>query len=364
MKILHYTGCLTRSAGGLFFSVSGLAKAQASAGHHVVVAGPTDSFYDEDVAQWGEVGLKPFEAWTGYGFHPIALRTISEMRPDVVHIHGIWNATSAYGRFAIARGVPTVVSPRGMIDPWILQRRKRAKQLHAELFERPLLKRSYVHALNTLEAKAVADFSPAAGRSTFVVPNGITLPLDTSPNARDRSGVLFIGRLHPKKQIEELVEAWPALGPQAPPLRVAGWGDPSYTRRVQERVEATPNVEFLGPLYGAAKAYAFSTAAFFILPSLSEGLPMAALEAISYGCTPILTPECNLPELHTSGVAIQIQSDLSDMAVQLERLFSESTEDLELRRARSLTAAAAYEWTSVSKRMIAAYEEVARSHLN
>ncbi|MGL4313848.1 MAG: glycosyltransferase, partial [Sphingomonas sp.] len=139
VKIFHVTGSLTRSAGGLFYSVSGLARAQFEAGADVAVIGPADDYFEEDKRIWGDVPLFPIKAPFRYATVPEAVRVILKQKPDVVNIHGIWGDPSVIGRILVAMGFRTCVSPHGMLDPWIMQRRPKLKAIHAWLFERPLV---------------------------------------------------------------------------------------------------------------------------------------------------------------------------------------------------------------------------------
>ena len=364
MKIVHYTGSLTRSAGGLFFSVSGLAKAQAAEGNSVLVVGPADDFFEADRQQWAGVELAAFTACNRYGMGLAPFAAIRRYRPDVVHVHGVWNASSVYGCFAQLLGAPVVVSPRGMLDPWILKRRPLAKAVHELVLERPLLRKAYVHALTHSEAAAVAEFEPAAKGRIFVVPNGILLP-SRAPSPAERNGYLYLGRLHEKKQVRELVHFWKTIDPKRMPhLAIAGWGDDSYVEEIKALVAGHPKVSFLGSLYGDGKARAFERSRFFILPSLSEGLPMAALEAISYGCIPLLTRECNLDPLFAEGVAIEISTDLSALPSVVEGLSRETESNLGARSRAAQKAARNYAWPRVARATLEFYDDIARARRN
>ena len=361
MKITHALSSLSHSAGGLFFAVAGLARAQAAAEHEVSVIGGADSHFETDRAEWGNVALQPFRLGAGgYGFHAGVFRHLGRTQPDILHVHGIWSANSIYGRIATLRGIPTVVSPHGMLDPWILARRPLVKGVHATLFERPLLRRAHLHALNETERSAAVAFMPSLEDRIFVVPNGIGEAAHPT-GAQERSGALFLGRLHSKKQTLELVEHWDTLAlPGAGRLTIAGWGDADYQAAAAQAAGASPHVEFVGPLHGAAKAAAFLRARFFILPSLSEGLPMAVLEAIQHGCIPIITAECNLPELFRDGIALRMESDFSDFRAVMARASSLSRSEADAHSARAAIYARNYAWPTVAKTMLEHYRDVAQ----
>lgn len=357
MKVLFYTSSLSRSGGGVYSAAAGLAHALADQGIEVVAVGSGGAHFEEDRPAWRSVTLEPHGARDpGYGLHSQALTALRRHEPDLVHIHGIWSASSIYGLAATRRGVPTVVSPHGMLEPWILARRPLVKRVHAALFERPLLRRACIHALNEAERINIGAFLTGADKRTFVVPNGI--PEVSYPDrSEEKHGALFLGRLHSKKQVIELIRAWRALGlPESAGLTVAGWGDPGYEAGVRQAAEGAANVSFVGPLHGEAKATALSRARFFILPSLSEGLPMAVLEAIQHGCIPVITAECNFPELVFSGIALPMERDFSDFREVIAQAFGLPEAEAARRSAEAAAYATNYAWSRIARAMIEQYQ--------
>ena len=145
-----------------------------------------------------------------------------------------------------------------------------------------------------------------------VIPNGIDLPQPCTATApwepfgtNGEKTLLFLGRLHPKKGLVNFLSAWRKLRDASLPalsqwqLVIAGWNQGAHESELKALAEAyqlNSSVKFVGPLYGEAKAAAYSRADAVVLPSLSEGLPMGVLEAWSYGKPVLLTPQCNLPE--------------------------------------------------------------------
>ena len=359
VKILHYSRSLTRSAGGLYHSVSGLAKASQAQGADVAVVGGADKHFAQDRAIWGDLRLHPhLLGRRGYGPSLKALADIRREKPDLIHVHGIWSASSVLGRLVALAGIPLVVSPRGMLEPFILARRPVLKAAHAWLFELPMFAKAHIHALTEAERSSVLAFTPSLRDRVFVVPNGVDDSPALPPDRR-RSGALFLGRLHPKKQVLELIDAWrsaPALANER--LTVAGWGARDYEAAVIERARGADNVEFAGALYGAAKEQALSGARYFVLPSLSEGLPMAVLEAVQHGCIPVITAECNLPALLEEGIAARIAADLSDLGPAIAGLAACTESELGRRSAAATHFAGRYRWPTIATQMIDQYGRI------
>jgi poly(glycerol-phosphate) alpha-glucosyltransferase len=132
----------------------------------------------------------------------------------------------------------------------------------------------------------------------------------------------------PKKHVLELLEAWAKVAEKAEAsgwrLVVVGPMEAGYADRLEEMLRAGPSVHLAGPAYGPERAAAYRHADAFILPSVSEGLPMGALEAMSCGLPSLLTPECNLPEAFAADAALKIGADPAGIASGLEALFAMS----------------------------------------
>lgn len=318
-RILHLLPSTAEEAAGLASAVSGLAAAQRLHGHQVQVLGADTT-----------PRLRRAAA--------LVATAQEEAAPaNLVHSHGLWLAPSRASRRLHRLGLPTVVAPHGMLDPWAWRRRRALKQLLWWAGER-----TTVQAASCLQALCPAerDSIRALGITAPIalIPNGVDLP-DISPAARSALppppwlayGVpagapvlLFLGRFHAKKGIEPLLAAWQRLQQRHRSeawLVLAGFGDDGA---LAERLAASPiaRLRVIGPVHGKAKASAFAHASAFVLPSYSEGLPMAALEAMSWGLPCLLSAACNLPAAFRAGAAWQAPPDVESLEAVLGRWLS------------------------------------------
>lgn len=262
---------------------------------------------------------------------------LTALEPTIVHTHGLWSGLSMSAlSFKKQAGAKLIVSPHGMLDSWALEQGRLKKQAALFSFERKHMNSSvFVHALNEQEARSIR----AAGVTSpiAVVPNGVDLPSGPrppKPDWMDRPTLLFLGRLHHKKGVPELIEAFAKCREALPEwqLAIAGWDDgPNNYRELASRTES--RIVFPGPLFGNAKAAALANADAFVLPSRSEGLPMTILEAWAYQLPVFMTNECNLPEGFSNNAAIRIGFDPNSIAAA----FREHLKDLD--RLRPLTSA-------------------------
>jgi poly(glycerol-phosphate) alpha-glucosyltransferase len=189
-------------------------------------------------------------------------------------------------------------------------------------------------------------------------------------NARRRT-LLYIGRLHPKKNLASLIEAFAGIkrSGRAPEwqLVIAGWSQLGYERMLHD-LARTLSIEhcvfFLGPVFGEQKRAALFNASAFVLPSLSEGLPVAVLEAWAHGLPVAMTEHCNLDVGFATDSAFKISSDMIDMQRGLDQFLAWSVDDMTKMgsRGRSL-ARDTFSWEQVTSQFERAYQCALDGHL-
>lgn len=283
MKLFLSGASFDPSYGGPAYSVSALGAALAARGVMVGLWAPDGTASTIDASK----GLTSFEGPLGEALDRFGA-------PDVIHDNGIWMPHNhAIARLAHRRRIPRVVSLRGMLEPWAMNHRRRKKQLAWLLYQRRDLRTAaLLHATAEIEesnARALGLTGPYA-----VIANGVDLPARSMPPRGARQGkrtALFLSRVHPKKGLPMLLNAWATLRPANWQLVIAGPDEEGHAAELAARIDALglgDDVRIAGPAYGEEKEALFRSADLFVLPTYSENFGVAVAEALAYE-VPVLT---------------------------------------------------------------------------
>jgi glycosyltransferase involved in cell wall biosynthesis len=215
--------------------------------------------------------------------------------PDVVHIHGIWSAyLAAFARCAELNGIPYIVTPHGMLEPWSLSVKTLRKKLAMKTYQGHILANaSAIHATSPLEAEHLASLQ--LGKAPIhVVPNPVAEPASAAPRPADAANrvrvMLFLSRIHPKKGLDHLLQAWRDLRPADWRLLIVGDGEAHYCAHLRAycATHHLDSVEFRGHTEGAAREALFAAASVLVLPTYSENFGNVITEALIRGL-PVIT---------------------------------------------------------------------------
>jgi poly(glycerol-phosphate) alpha-glucosyltransferase len=352
---------------------------------------------------------------------------LNTRKDSVVHNHGLWMYPGVVARkAAVVAGAPLVISAHGMLDAWALRNSALKKRVAGWLFEnRNLRQAACLHALCEAEAKSYRDYG--LRNPICNIPNGIDVPEIGNQKTESRNlpwagcvepgrkVLLYLGRIHPKKGLANLIRAWSEIQKAESRkqkaeewvLAIAGWDQGGHELELkrlatelgiqwadvrtggttgqqdnglrdyrttrqrdhktggQQSVVSGPwsvvsgpwSVVFLGPQFNEAKTACYRNCDAFILPSFSEGLPMVILEAWAYGKPVLMTPQCNLPEGFAADAAIRIEPNAESLAQGLHTLFQSSISDLQSTGARGRALVAGrFAWPKIATEMKSVYE--------
>lgn len=378
MSVVSLNTSISRQAGGMFLSARRLCQAMSSIGVGVEAFGLTDKFSSEDSQHWGAIITRVFHSFGPQvvGYAPQMARALIASHASVVHQHGLWMYPSvACSKWAKQTGQPYIVSPRGMLDPWALANSRWKKRVAGRMFQNAhLTGASCLHALCESEAESIRSYG--LRNPICVIPNGVDLPEQGSKepppwSCRVAAGgkvLLFLGRIHPKKGLRQLLNGWAETKQLKTTLGsdwlliIAGWDQGGHEDELKQhanKLNLNDSVFFVGPLFNEQKAAALEHADAFVLPSLSEGLPMAVLEAWAYALPVIMTPQCNLASGFEREAAIQVGPSSREIALGLERLWNMTTaERCGMGQQGRALVSEEFTWSSVAEQTKSVYEWV------
>jgi glycosyltransferase involved in cell wall biosynthesis len=209
------------------------------------------------------------------------------IRPNVVHIHGVWSPyLAAFALTAIRNRIPLIIAPHGMLEPWSLGVNPARKSLAMTCYQREILQGAdALHATSTMEADNLRRLE-FGNVPIFVIPNAVADPCAPRHSATAKTGekktLLFLSRVHQKKGLDILLEAWSEVRPAGWRLLIVGSGEHRYLERLKRLCASRPisDVEFKGHLDGRLREEVFSQASAFILPTFSENFGNVVAEAL------------------------------------------------------------------------------------
>ena len=296
MKVLSFVSSLDLSSGGPSRSVPMLAKGLAELGVDITLMAIRSENMNIHALEGTSVRLKVISP--SFSRREIA-KFLADERFELIQIQSVWEMP--YHKVMVeARklNIPYIVTPRGMLEPWSLSQKKWKKRLAWWLYQRNDVQKS---ACVFTTAKMEAEHVSALGITTCkaVIPNGIETvgyPCKSSIEGVKKQ-VLFLSRVHVKKGIELLFEAWKRILPDYVDwqLLVIGNGEAEYIHSLENRVEnlgLKDCIKILPPVFGEAKIKVYQESALFCLPSFSENFGMVIAEAMSCGTPVITTTNC------------------------------------------------------------------------
>ena len=343
LRIGLLTASASRLGGGVYEAVVRQAKLIHSRGGEARVFALDDEYSRTDAGRFGdsEIEWSRVRGPAQIGYAPDLLPQLLGAKLDCLHLHGVWMYPSrAAHQWKQLSGGGYIISPHGMLDRWITSRGRWKKSLARLGYERSnWASASFLHALTDREA---ADIAAESGRHDSVVIPNPAPEVEPGQIAQRLPQLAYIGRIHPKKNLLALIAGWlQARRPAGSRLTLAGWGASGDVATLRDAVAAAgQSVEFVGPLFGHDKQALLNNSRFVILPSFSEGLPMAILESWAAATPTIMTDECNLPEGFVGHAALRCGTSPDAIASAIEHAFThDDAQWLELAaNARTLAA--------------------------
>lgn len=301
MKLCQIVPSLEERYGGPSKSVQDLSEGLARAGHDVELL--TTDPGPGGVRAEGRLAVRTFHrGWPGRLCRSAGLRDhLGRTAPDVIHHHSLWLRTLHYAhRAAVRRRASLVVSPRGMLNEWAWQHRRRHKRF-AAAFVHPGALGAVRGWHATSEEEAAEIRARGFGQPICVAPNGVSAPAperveeagaywrEACPAAETRPVALFYSRFHRKKRVLELIDAWIDRGPRDWLLLLVGIPEEYAPDMLEDYAQRAGGGDRVAVFSGAGRPPPYAVASLFLLPSHSENFGLAVAEALAHGVPALVT---------------------------------------------------------------------------
>ncbi|MFQ5873405.1 MAG: glycosyltransferase, partial [Dehalococcoidia bacterium] len=296
---------------------------------------------------------------------------------DVVHSHGLWSFPGTWGAL-VARWahIPYILSPHGMLNDWAMRFRSYKKVPYWYGLERRTVRfAAWIHFATVEEQRQAQAW--VAGKKSRVIPIGLDLQefaaLPPRGEFRDRQRIprgvpllAFLGRIHPVKGLDVLLQAMVRVKAEVPEvvLAIAGPDQDGHVHRLHRLAQSLgveEHVRWVGTVEGQAKRGLLVDADLFLLPSFSENFGLAAVEAMAVGCPVILGSGVNIAtqvEAYDAGRVVSTEPE--SLATAIVQGLREPDTRRGMGKAAQRLVAERYDGEMVACEMLKGYEECLR----
>jgi len=370
MRVLHVIPSVSERSGGPATAIIPMCRALMREGVEVFLV-TTDAGVPEkrngDAFEYKGVPARLFPSQLGESFkysRPMASWLTTNIRNfDLAHIHAVFNYSSmAAARACRDAGVPYVIRPLGTLDPWSMTQKSLRKRLFWQVSGKAMLQRAaFVHYTSDAEKLSTEGRMGlnhgkviALGIETSTATNNLA---DHFPELVRDPYVLVLSRLHPKKGLDVLIDAFQSLETQHWRLVIAGDGPSEYVSRLNSKVKGDRTL-FTGWLEGERKEAVLGGASLLVLPSHQENFGLCVMEALAHSVPVLVSPNVNLATeiaAHNAGWIATIDKDA--LAAKLAEALRDK-EELSRRGRAGRQLSQKYSWENAARSLVTFYREV------
>jgi glycosyltransferase involved in cell wall biosynthesis len=367
MKILHVIPSIDERSGGPATAIIPMCRALMQQGIEVLLVSTDAGLKEKNADDYKGVTAKLFPSEFGESFkysRPLASWLNANIQNfDLAHVHAVFNHSSvAAGRACRRAGVPYVIRPLGTLDPWSMSQKSLRKRLFWQVAGKGMLQgAAAVHY--TSEAEKLSTERLTGLNHGRVVPLGIEKVSVTSrQKLTQHPYVLVLSRLHPKKGIDVLVDAFLSLVQTQQfsdwRLVLAGDGPPEYVAKLKRKASQCERIAFPGWVDGEQKDALLGCASLLALPSHQENFGLCVMEAMSNAVPVLVSPGVNLaPESVTANAGWVAVIDKESLTASLVEALSDEAERAKRGRAGQQLSLL-YSWENATKSLVQLYQQV------
>ncbi|HEU4712718.1 MAG TPA: glycosyltransferase [Pyrinomonadaceae bacterium] len=366
MRVLHVIPSVSERSGGPATAIVPMCRALQASGVAVLLvttdAGLRERNGGPRVATLHDVPAILFPSQFGESFkysRPLAIWLNANARQfDLAHIHAVFNhASIAAARACRKANVPYLVRPLGTLDPWSMKQKPLRKRLFWSLEGKTMLGgAAAVHY--TSQAEKMATEGGLGVNHGKVIPLGIDRCASPANTARSSDRyVLVLSRLHPKKGLEVLIDAFASLELDRWRLVIAGDGPADYVATLKRRATCD-RISFVGWVEGETKHALLNGASLLALPSYQENFGLCVMEALARSVPVVISPHVNLAdEIAAADAGWIAPVEVQPLAATLASALSNEAE-LAKRGRAGKQLSEKYSWERVATDLVTLYTEI------
>ena len=340
MKIIQINPTISMEASGPSYSVPRLCESLIEQNQDVSLATLNLNLDQSKVKPYVKtfpvsLGLKRL----GLSFEMLQWLNSQPKQQTIFHNHGMWQFNGLYPSWAGKKNsIPVISSPRGTLSKWSFNSGAYAKKFFWPLLQKPALENiTCFHATSINEYEEIR--SHGFQQPVAVIPNGIDIPEQLQNNRKRAKTLLFLGRVHPKKGIDLMLNAWLQVQSYFPEwnIVIAGsdldiLGRGGYLKKIKQYSEeiGCKRVDFIGPVYGEEKLNTYKNASLFVLPTYSENFGMTVAESLSVGTPAIVSHGAPWQGLIENKAGWWIEGNVEQFADTFKEALILSDQDLKI----------------------------------
>lgn len=371
--MLHVIPSVSERSGGPATAIIPMCRALMREGIEVLLV-TTDAELTEarngDVLDYKGVPARFFHSQLGESFkysRPMASWLSANIRNfGLAHIHAVFNHSSvAAARACRDAGVPYVIRPLGTLDPWSMMQKSLRKRLFWQVSGKAMLQRAatvhYTSEAERLSTEGLLGLNHgkviALGIETSTTSDHV---VDHFPELAGDPYVLVLSRLHPKKGLDVLIDAFQSLVARQQfshwRLVLAGDGPAEYVSRLKSK--AGDRILFTGWLEGERKDAVLSRASLLALPSHQENFGLCVMEALAHSVPVLVSPNVNLAtEIASANAGWIAAIDKAALAAKLAEALRDEEELVQRGRAGKQLSRK-YSWENAARNLARLYQEI------
>ncbi len=280
---------------------------------------------------------------------------------DIFHTNGLWmfpNVTPL--KIAKKNGRKCVLSPRGTTNKEALKYSKIKKFFFYNFFQKDILRKvDLIHVTSKDELNDVRKLG--LNQPVAIIPNGIDIPEIKYKKDRKIFKLIYLGRIHPKKGLENTIQAWSSVEKFFPNwiFEIAGLGEKKYEDKIKKLIlnVQSKSIRFIGPVYGEDKVKFIQTSDILIMPSYNENFGMVVAEALSNNIPVICGINTPWQKVVKIKCGWHIPNDTISIKNNFLKVFKMSKNSLNKKGMNGrLWMEKDYGWKQVAKKMLLSYE--------